>query len=87
MAPKTATPISRFMETGSRVNVPADAGWVLVLAAAPAVAQSAKASLVNAEGKEVGTAALEQTPQGQGQRRRIGSRLLSCDFLYRHTSL
>lgn len=37
---------------------------LLVLAAAPAVAQSAKASLVNAEGKEVGTAALEQTPRG-----------------------
>jgi Cu-Zn family superoxide dismutase len=37
---------------------------LLALAALPAAAQSAKATLKNAEGKEVGRAALTQTPAG-----------------------
>jgi Cu-Zn family superoxide dismutase len=37
---------------------------LLALAAIPAIAQSAKATLKNAEGKAVGTAALSQTPAG-----------------------
>lgn len=37
---------------------------LLGLAAIPAAAQSAKATLKNAEGKEVGSAALTQTPAG-----------------------
>ena len=37
---------------------------LLVLAAVSAAAQSAKATLKNADGKEVGTAALTQTPAG-----------------------
>jgi Cu-Zn family superoxide dismutase len=37
---------------------------LLVLATLPAAAQSAKATLKNAEGKEVGRAALTQTPAG-----------------------
>jgi Cu-Zn family superoxide dismutase len=37
---------------------------LLALAAVPAAAQSAKATLKNAEGKDVGTAALTQTPAG-----------------------
>ena len=37
---------------------------LLALAAIPAIAQSAKATLKNAEGKDVGTAALSQTPAG-----------------------
>ena len=37
---------------------------LLALAALPAAAQSAKATLKNAEGKEVGSAALTQTPAG-----------------------
>lgn len=37
---------------------------LLVLATLPAAAQSAKATLKNAEGKEVGSAALMQTPAG-----------------------
>jgi Cu-Zn family superoxide dismutase len=37
---------------------------LLALAALPAAAQSAKATLKNAEGKQVGSAALTQTPAG-----------------------
>jgi Cu-Zn family superoxide dismutase len=37
---------------------------LLALAALPAAAQTAKATLKNAEGKEVGSAALTQTPAG-----------------------
>ena len=37
---------------------------LLALAAVPAAAQSAKATLKNADGKEVGTAALTETPAG-----------------------
>src|SRR5262245_40668509 len=37
---------------------------LLALAAIPAAAQSAKATLKNADGKEVGSAALTQTPAG-----------------------
>jgi Cu-Zn family superoxide dismutase len=37
---------------------------LLALATVPAAAQSAKATLKNAEGKDVGTAALTQTPAG-----------------------
>jgi superoxide dismutase, Cu-Zn family len=42
----------------------AAAAPLLALAALPAAAQDAKATLKNAEGKEVGSAALTQTPAG-----------------------
>jgi Cu-Zn family superoxide dismutase len=42
----------------------AAAAALLALAALPAAAQDAKATLKNAEGKEVGSAALTQTPAG-----------------------
>jgi Cu-Zn family superoxide dismutase len=49
-----------------RISLGALAAWVSLLALAilPAAAQTAKATLKNAEGKEVGSAALTQTPAG-----------------------
>ncbi|MBV8849126.1 MAG: superoxide dismutase family protein [Methylobacteriaceae bacterium] len=52
------------MHVFSFVKAAGLAGSLIAFAALPAAAQSAKATLKNAEGKEVGTAQLTQAPSG-----------------------
>ena len=52
------------MHVFSVLRIAGFAGALAAVAALPAAAQSAKATLKNADGKEVGTAQLTQTPTG-----------------------